>query len=199
MRKGDSPISMRKTATITASASWSSRTDYDLYALVVERDGRVAHVANFGAVGTPAVPQLRGVRLGHDVGRSAGAAGHAVETLTITFDDHIAAVVPVAYSAMSNGTGSFYEYRVTLAVDNGAGEQVRIEAANANQHKRIYTCVPAIIHNGADGNVWVEYVEAYSQPNSELRPAAILHANGAVEVRMDTGPRNKFKFRTASR
>ncbi len=193
MRKGDAPVSMRKTNTITATASWSSSTDYDLYALVVERNGRVAHVANFGAKDTPANPQLRGVRLGKDAGRAAGGAGTAVETLTISFDDSIAAVIPVAYSAQSNGTGSFRRYKVSLAVDNGAGEQVTIDASNANKDDSVYTCVPAVIHNGTDGNVWVEYVEAYSQRGSENRPGAVLHPNGAVEVRMDAGPRNDFK------
>lgn len=193
MRKGDSPISMRKTATITATASWSSSTDYDLYALVVLRTGGVLHVANFGAQGTPPVATYRGVSLGADAGRAAGASGQAVETLTIAFDDTIAAVIPVAYSAQSNGTGSFRQYKVSLAVDNGAGEQVRIDASNANKDKTIYTCVPAVIHNGTDGNVWVEYLEAYSRPGSENRPAAVLHPDGTVEVRMDAGPRNDFK------
>ncbi len=193
MRKGDAPISMRKTATITATASWSSNTDYDLYALVVHRTGVVVHVANFGAQGEPAKSSYRGVSLGKDEGRAAGGAGTAVETLTIGFDDSIAAVIPVAYSAQSNGTGSFHQYKVSLAVDNGAGEQVRIDADNANRDKTIYTCVPAVIHNGADGQVWVEYVEQYSQRGSELRPAAVLHPNGAVEVRMDAGPRNDYK------
>jgi tellurite resistance protein TerA len=193
MRKGDSPISMRKTGTITATAAWSSSTDYDLYALVVERDGRVAHVANFGAKGTPAVSQLRGIRLGQDVGRSAGASGQAVETLTITFDDSIAAVVPVAYSAQSNGTGSFRKYSVSLTVDNGAGEQVHVAADSANDNDRIYTCVPAVIYNGSDGNVWIQHLEAYSKPKSEKRPAAVLHPNGSVEVVMDAGPTNDYK------
>lgn len=193
MRKGDAPISMSKTATITATATWSSSTDYDLYALVVGRDGNVHHVANFGAKNIPANPIHRGVRLGVDAGRAAGASGAAVETLTIAFDDTIAAVIPVAYSAQSNGTGSFRRYKVALTVDNGAGEQVNISADNANNNDTIYTCVPAVIHNGADGRVWVEYLEAYSRPSSEDRPHAVLHPNGAVEVRMDAGPRNEYK------
>lgn len=193
LTKGSTPARLTKTARITATASWSSSTDYDLYALVVLRNGGVLHVANFGAVGTPAVPSYRGVGLGADAGRAAGSSGTALETLTIAFDDTIAAVIPVAYSAQSNGTGSFHQYKVSLAVDNGAGERVTVEASNANRNKQIYTCVPAVIHNGTDGNVWVEYLEAYSRPGSEDRPAAVLHPNGAVEVRMDTGPRNDFK------
>lgn len=193
MRKGDAPVAMRKTANIVAIATWSSSTDYDLYALIVERSGRVAHIANFGAAGVPAVSQLRGVRLGKDEGRAAGGAGTAVETLTIGFDDSIAAVIPVAYSAQSNGSGSFRRYKVALTVDNGAGEQIHISADNANKDDAVYTCVPAIIHNGTDGNVWVEYVEAYSRRGSEDRPAAVLHPDGRVEVQMDAGPRNDYK------
>lgn len=193
MRKGDGPISMRKTAAITATASWSSSTDYDLYALVVMRDGSVLHIANFGAQGTPAVPHFRGVSLGADAGRAAGSSGTALETLTIGFDDQVAAVIPVAYSAQSNGTGSFRKYKVALTVDNGAGERVHISADDANDNSRIYTCVPAVIHNGTDGNVWVEFLEAYSRVSSENRPSAVLHPNGSVEVRMDEGPKNDYK------
>ncbi len=112
MRKGDAPISMRKTATITATASWSSSTDYDLYALVVHRTGVVVHIANFGAQGEPAKSSYRGIGLGKDAGRAAGSSGTALETLTIGFDDSIAAVIPVAYSAQSNGSGSFRRYKV---------------------------------------------------------------------------------------
>ncbi len=193
LTKGSAPARLTKTAVITVTATWSSSTDYDLYALVVPRSGPVEHVANFGAKNVPANPAYRGVRLGADAGRAAGSTGQAVETLTIAFDDTIAAVVPVAYSAQSNGTGSFRRYRVSLLVDNGAGETVGVDASNANSNDTIYTCVPAIIHNGADGNVWVEYLEAYSRPGSEDRPAAGLHPTGAVEVRMDAGPRNDYK------
>jgi len=193
LTKGSTPARLTKTATITATARWSSSTDYDLYALVVHRDGLVVHVANFGAGGTPAQSRHRGVSLGDDAGRAAGSTGEAEETVTIAFTDDIAAVIPVAYSAQSNGTGSFRRYKVSLAVDNGAGERVTVDASNANDNDRIYTCVPAIIHNGADGSVWVEHLEAYSRPGSEDRPAVVLHPNGAVEVRMDAGPRNDYK------
>lgn len=59
LSKGNPPVRLTKTAAITATASWSSSTDYDLYALVVGRDGAVHHVANFGAKNKPA--QRRGV------------------------------------------------------------------------------------------------------------------------------------------
>lgn len=193
LTKGSAPVRLAKTHTITAAMSWSTATDYDLYALVVNRDGTVHHVARFAARNTPAQAAYKGVTQDGDAGRAAGGSGVAVETLTIRFDDTVAAVIPVAYSAQSNGTGSFRRYRVALTVDNGAGGRVTVDATNANDNDRIYTCVPAIIHNGADGGVWVEYVEAYSRPGSEDRPHAELLPTGAVRVLMDAGPRNAYK------
>lgn len=187
--KGGAPVTLTKTTRITATASWSSSTDYDLYAIIVGRDGSARYIANFGATGHPSNPTYRGVALGRDAGRDEG--GRAEETLTIAFDDTIAAVIPVAYSAQSNGTGSFRRYQVSLRVDNGAGESVTIDAVNANANDTIYTCVPAIIHNAATGVV-VEYLEAYSRPGSENRPIASLSGSG-VRVTMDGGPRNDYK------
>lgn len=183
---------LTKTAVVTATTSWSTSTDYDLYALVVDRDGAVHHVAMFGAAGQPACASWRGVVHKGDVGRAAGGQGIAVETLEITLSDDIAAVVPVAYSAQSNGTGSFRRYRVSLAVTNGTGEQATVDASNASSNDTVYTCVPAVIYNRADGVV-VEHLEAYSKPGSENRPAAELRPDGTVRVRMDAGPRNDYK------
>lgn len=183
---------LTKTSVITASASWSTATDYDVYALVVDRAGDVHHVAMFPAAGVPVQQRWGGVVHQGDVGRSAAGSASAVETLEITLTDEIAAVVPVAYSAQSNGTGSFRRYRVSLAVDNGAGDRVTIDASNASGDDTVYTCVPAVIYNHADGVV-VEHLEAYSAPGSENRPAVELKSGGSVKVRMDAGPRNDYK------
>jgi len=190
LSKGQAAVSLTKTASLQVHASWPAKTDYDLYALIVNRDGTVEHVANFGATGVPPLAAYKGVSISADAGRGGG--GTSTETLTVNLDDSIAAVVPVAYSAQSNGTGSFRYYRVSLAVDNGAGDRIEIDASNANEDRAIYTCVPAIIHNGADGNVWVEPVELYSRRGSENRPAAAL-VNGRTVVTMDAGPRNNYK------
>ncbi len=189
LSKGQAPVSIRKTASLQAQASWPAKTDYDLYALVVNRDGTVVHVANFGAAGVPPLAAYKGIRISPDAGRGRG--GVSTETLTVNLDDSIAAVVPVAYSAQSNGSGSFYKYRVSLAVDNGAGGRIEMDASNASRNDGVYTCVPAIIHNGTDGNAWVEPVELYSR-GGENRPAAHL-VDGRVVVVMDAGPRNDYK------
>lgn len=76
------------------------------------------------AVGRYLSPRAGGGRLDHlrDVGRGIG--GNAVEVLEMRLANGIVAVVPVAYSAQSNGAGSFFEHRVTIAVDNGEGAAV---------------------------------------------------------------------------
>jgi tellurite resistance protein TerA len=193
MVKGSDPVRLTKTAVITVTASWSSETDYDLYALVVTRDSGLHYVARFGAEGVGAMASYRGITQHGDAGRADARRGTAAETLTVQLDNTIAAVIPVAYSAQSNGMGSFHRYKVSLTVDNGAGERIVIDASNASRSEARYTCVPAIIHHHPDGSVWVQHVERYSKPHSESRPSARLTKTGKVMLLMDQGPFNDFK------
>jgi tellurite resistance protein TerA len=184
-------VSIEKTQEILATVSWPSSTDYDVFALVLFRDGHTETCATYGttknkndihmSVGNGAV-RHRG-----DVVRP-DSSGVAVEELEVRLNPDIVAVVPVAYSAKSNGTGSFYRYKVTMAIDNGAGTRVQIDAKHANDDDRIYTCVPGIIRNTSDG-VQIEALELYSQRNNENRP--VLLANGTIK--MDAGPENASK------
>jgi len=190
LRKGDTPILMEKTALITATASWPAATDYDLYALVMLKDGRQIDIAAFPADGVPIQMEYAGIRHTGDVRRSSGAQ-IATEVLEIKLSSEVLAVVPVAYSAQSNGTGSFRKYQVSLAIDNGQGTKVTIPAENANKSSIIFTCVPGIIMN-LDQGVVIEPLEYYSKRFSEKRPRLVLD-QGRVRVEMDAGPINKYK------
>jgi tellurite resistance protein TerA len=106
--------------------------------------------------------------------------------------DDILAVVPVVYSAQSNGTGSFYRYKVSISIDNHNGTSVTIFANHANNNDTIYTCVPGILHNTPDG-VIISPLELYSRPNSEYRPKLRMGSSNMVEVMMDKGPLNDYK------
>ncbi|MFI5864755.1 hypothetical protein [Streptomyces sp. NPDC051546] len=200
MKKGDAPVSLTKTPGVTARMSWNSNTDYDLYVIVQRTNGDVEYVSTFGARGVPAQMSTADGAVKHlgDVGR--GAEGIAEEIVEITLNDSIRAVVPVAYSAQSNGTGSFYKYRVTLEIDNGvAGDKVVIAAENANNDDRVYSCVPGMIQNAQD-SVLIHALEQYSKRGSEKRPTVKIRRNGLLrkgaetpEVVMDEGPRNDYK------
>lgn len=192
LSKGQAPVSMRKTPLITARVRWSSKTDYDAYALILRTDGTVETVATFGASGVPPMMATQDGRVRHlgDVGREA--KGDAEEVLEIRLDDTIQAVVPVAYSAQSNGTGSFRKYKVSLEIDNGEGDTVFIDAKNANRDNSVYTCAIGVISNTPEG-VLIDPLESYSGRGSENRPALTRDSQGAPVVLMDHGPMNNYK------
>lgn len=187
LTKGSS-ITLTKTPLITARVTWSSKTDYDIYALVVKRDGSVLVVSQFGSVTQPnfTASVLNGAvkHLG-DVGR--GAKGVAEEVIEIRLTDDIDTIYPIAYSAQSNGNGSFREYKVSLEISTGDGTDVTIDAKNASADRAIYSVAIGAIRNTAVGVV-VEALEAYSKRGSELRPAVI---NG--QIVMDEGSKNLYK------
>jgi hypothetical protein len=188
--KGDK-ISLTKTSLVKVIARWSSNTDYDLLADVMYADGHCETVSMFGTVDNPTYQtHTRDGAVSHlgDVGRSAGRSGTAEEVIEIRLNPNIVAVVPYAYSAQSNGTGSFRKYKVSLEVNNGAGDIVVITSANASRNSLVYTCVPAIIRQQGQ-EVVIDGVELYSRMTSENRPK--VNPDGTVV--MNAGPRNVYK------
>lgn len=216
LKKGQKPVLMTKTERITATVSWKSGTDYDVYALVLMRDGSAVDVAAFEAEGVPVRLEHAGVRHLGDVKAEAtdtrsdrvsdgGGSGWRArlrgggggddagvpevhETIEIRLTPDVLAVVPVAYSAINNGGGSFKHYDVSLAIDNGSGTRITIPSVDANDNPGVYTCVPGLIRNSADGVV-IEPLELYSKSGSERRPVVSLKG-AEVVVTMDAGAEN---------
>ncbi|XOF32432.1 MAG: hypothetical protein ACL93V_10315 [Candidatus Electrothrix sp. YB6] len=202
LKKGGRPVLIQKTPKITATVSWKSGTDYDIYALVMLKNGEEIAVATFGAIlkekglfgKKHRIPPLMNFgngavsHRGDVVGRGSEKG---FEIIDIRLNDDIVAVVPVAYSAQSNGTGSFYRYRVTLEINNNQGTTVTLPAETANNNDLIYTCVPGIIYNYPNG-IQIEALELYSKPGSENRPKLQLD-NNKVTVLMDMGAKNEYK------
>jgi tellurite resistance protein TerA len=190
--KGQKPVIIDKTPEITATVSWKSGTDYDIYALVYTKDGKQIDVAMFGAEGIPSLGSFGNGAVEHmgDVGRNNRST--KTEVIKLRLNNDILAVVPVVYSAQSNGTGSFYRYKVSMSIDNHNGTSVTIFAKNANNNDRIYSCVPGILQNTQDG-VIISPLELYSTPNSERRPKLRMGPSNMVEVIMDKGPINDYK------
>ena len=184
-------VSLRKTQKTTVTISWPNSTDYDVYALVRYRDGHVETVSQFGTktdrAFTPRTADGAVVHMGDQRRGARGATTMADEVVEITLTPEIDRIVPVVYSAQSNGTGSFRRYRVGMTIDNGAGDVVEIAARDADSNDKVYSCVPGVITNGEQ--VHVEKVELYSAPKSERRP--VVNADGTVT--MDAGPVNAYK------
>lgn len=180
-------VLIEKTPMITATCEWSSNTDYDLYALVLMKDGSQKYVSTFGSVKnkTPEMSILNGA-VKH-LGDVTSGSKQAKEILEIRLNPEIVAVVPIAYSAQSNGAGSFKKYKVALGIDNNAGTVVSIDATNANNDNNIYTVAVGIIWNDENG-VRIEAAELYSSRNSENRP---MFVNG--QLTMDAGAKNLYK------
>ncbi len=210
LRKGEQ-VTITRTPLIVATCTWPRATDYDIFALVRYRDGHTETVSTFGtaedqhAFRTATVDGA--VRHGGDVGRAQAAkprgwrrkaaptTGPEVgrESIEITLNPQIVAVVPVVYSAQSNGDGSFRRYQVSMSIDNGSaadggGDTVTIDATDASDDDAIYSCVPGIIINDPDG-IRIQFLELYSRPGSENRPVV----GGDLIVKMDAGPVNAFK------
>jgi tellurite resistance protein TerA len=192
LSKSSKPVIIQKTPEISASISWQTGTDYDVYALVYTQDDKQIDVATFGADKTPAIKNFGHGTVEHmgDVGRNGSST--KTEIIKIRLNDKIIAIVPVAYSAQSNGTGSFHRYKVSMLIDNNAGTAVTITADNANKNDGIYTCVPGMILNTPDG-VMIKPLELYSKPGSENRPKLIKKNDGDIMVIMDAGPVNNYK------
>jgi tellurite resistance protein TerA len=176
-------VRLTKDRAIRVRILWPAATDYDAGAEILYKDGTTESIATFGAKGVEARTTSRNGTVRHS-GDAVRGAGTATETIGIYPDDEILEITPWAYSAQSNGTGSFYKYGVSMEVT--AGDQtVRIDAKNASNDPTIYTCVPAVIVLD-DGPV-VKYAEQYSRPGSELRPKY-----EGDEFTFE-GPRNNYK------
>jgi len=190
LRKGQPAVTLAKVPILHATVAWPDVTDYDVFAVVLYADGTSEDVSAFGAHRRRAKMATDDGAVKHlgDVRRGDGSM--AEETVEIRLNDRIRAVVPVAYSAQSNGQGSFRRHQVSLIVDTGDPETtVRVGSANASDNDQVYSCAIAVIT--PDGIV-VHGLEEYSRPRSENRPEVRL-TNGSVDVRMDAGPRNDYK------
>lgn len=190
--KGQKAVIIEKTPVITATVSWKTGTDYDIYALVYTKNGKQVDVAMFGAKGTPPLRSYGNGAVEHQGDIRRNNQPTKTEEIKLRLNNDILAVVPVVYSAQSNGTGSFYRYKVSMSIDNHNGTSVTIVAKNANNNDRIYSCVPGILHNTQDG-VIINPLEYYSAPNSESRPKLRMGSSNMVEVLMDKGPINDYK------
>ncbi|MFE1440351.1 TerD family protein [Streptomyces sp. NPDC058739] len=104
------------------------------------------------------------------------------ETVRIVRPDQQGYVLLCAYSAVSNGFGSFRSFGAKVVVTDGRGSTVTVPLFE-NTKTRYWVAIALVDFTDPDGAA-IRHVEAYSGRMTERRP--VLHPDGAVE--MNAGP-----------
>lgn len=104
------------------------------------------------------------------------------ETLRIVRPDQQGYVLLCAYSALSNGFGSFRSFGAKVVVTDGRGSTVTVPLFE-NTKTRYWVAIALVDFTASDG-AEIQHVEAYSARMTERRP--VLHVDGTVE--MNAGP-----------
>ncbi|MEV6179257.1 TerD family protein [Streptomyces sp. NPDC052015] len=104
------------------------------------------------------------------------------EAVQIVRPDEQGYVLLCAYSAVSNGFGSFRSFGAKVVVDDGRGSTVTVPLYE-NTKTRYWVAIALVDFTSADGAA-IHHVEAYSARMTERRP--LLHPDGTIE--MNAGP-----------
>ncbi len=166
--KKNASVNIQKGSTITITLSWAGSGDLDLYAFYVLKNGVTGKVyyRDKGAAARPPYITLSGDS------RKAGK-----ETAVIHRPDELAHVVFAAYSAVSNGAGSFASYKPTTIFTDDLGQEVRAPVLGRN-HFSFWVALSAIDLTGAQAKI--SHLERYSSFGTERSP--VLHASGKLEM-----------------
>ncbi|MDN3020432.1 TerD family protein [Streptomyces sp. S.PB5] len=113
------------------------------------------------------------------------------ETVRIVRPEEQGYVLLCAYSAVSNGFGSFKSFGAKVVVDDGRGSVVTVPLYE-NTKTRYWVAIALVDFTAPDGAA-VQHIESYSGRMNERRP--VLHPDGTIE--MNAGP-VEFKRRSDS-
>lgn len=180
---GSSAFSLTKGAKVTATLEWDGGSaarrargaDLELYVLYVTKqmaskmsksDGGAVYWNNLVADG---------------IRHHGDSLTPGKETATIEQTDNIAYALIVAYSAVSNGPGSFKSFGARAVVTDGQGQTVTAPLYNDNHGS--YWVAIARVDFTVPGQVSIKHVEDYSR-GGERRP--VLYSDGSHK--MDVGP-----------
>ncbi|MFI6250233.1 TerD family protein [Streptomyces sp. NPDC051016] len=104
------------------------------------------------------------------------------ESLRIVRPDEQGYVLLCAYSALSNGIGSFRSFGAKVVVADGRGSTITVPLFE-NTKTRYWVAIALVDFTAADG-AEIHHIEAYSARMTERRP--VLHPDGTIE--MNAGP-----------
>jgi uncharacterized protein involved in tellurium resistance len=202
-KAGAATISLDKAdpaVTVTASLEWDGGTrgdsgaDLDLYALFVSaskvRDGlgrkdrrrEENEAADHPALGAVYWNNRGSLDEAPYIALDQDAKKPGCETVRIKRPDQHGYLLICAYSAISNGTGSFKSFGARAVVSDGAGSTVTVPLYSENDNA--YWVAIALVDFTDPAGVTISQVEKYSKRHSESRP--MLYSDG--EFQMDRGP-----------
>ncbi|MFE1416320.1 TerD family protein [Streptomyces sp. NPDC058746] len=104
------------------------------------------------------------------------------ETLRITRPEQQGYVLLCAYSALSNGFGSFRSFGAHVIVTDGRGSTITVPLYE-NTKTRYWVAI-ALVDFTAPNGAAIRHIEAYSGRMTERRP--VLHPDGTIQ--MNAGP-----------
>lgn len=171
-------ILIKKTQKVTTMLEWENKhKDLDLYCFYVTKNNEMGKVyyKNLGKANQSPFITLDG---------DSKKAGK--ETVIVHRPEELKYVLFAAYSAISNGFGSFKGMKARAVVDNHSGQTVTAPLLQRN----IFSYWVAIAHIDLTDpqGMKISHVETYSKGGSEKSP--LLYEDGTFK--MDVGP-EEFK------
>ncbi len=144
-------ISLAKGAKITARLKWQTKADLDLYCFYVDDSGHEDKVyyRKMGDLTAPPFIKLLG---------DSQVAGE--EVVEISRADKLRYALIAAYSALSNGVGSFYSYQAHCVITDNQGQTVSTHLEHSDPYS--YWVALARIDFSTTGKLTIENVESYS-------------------------------------
>ena len=151
-------ISLAKGKSITAKLKWDTQSDLDLYCFFVDKQGNEDKVyyRKKGHLNKPPYILL------HGDSQDAGE-----EVLEICNPENIKYALIAAYSALSNGVGSFYSYKARVIVSDGDKQEVTSHLAHKDPFS--YWVAFSLIDFTQSASVSIENVETYSNKRTFWR------------------------------
>lgn len=167
-------VNIQKSTRITAHLEWDAdNKDLDLYCFYVTKAGEQGKVYWKDLGSADSMPYIT---------LSGDSQNKGQETILIHRPDELKYLLFAAYSALSNGIGSFKSMRARAVVDNHLGSTVT--APLLEENKYAYWVAIAHVDLTIPGSMKVSHVEAYSGRHKENSP--VLFPDGTFQ--MDIGP-----------
>jgi stress response protein SCP2 len=172
----EATISLAKGKKLTAKLKWDTAADLDLYCFYVDKNDAEDKVyyRRLGDLSSPPFIKLLG---------DSQIAGE--EVLEISQPEQVKYALICAYSAVSNGVGSFHSYKARVLVTDNNQQSVTSHLNHDDPNS--YWVAFALIDFQEAGKVTIKNVETYSNPKTF---AAQLHEKG---VDTPTGLFKKLK------